>query len=158
MTGPLTERAYIGALLHLPAGRVLTLAQLVTADDLDDPRLAVIYGGIVEVAASGRNPDPALTDAHLRESGAVTGTDRVAVTGLLVDLLREVPLPGAAESYARSVVAEAVRRRVLTASQRLAQAAEVSPLEGLADVVATEAVAIVTACKRLEAPALAVVA
>lgn len=154
----LPERAYIGALLHLPAVRVTALSSLVLDDDFADPRLAVLYAGVRNVAATGRAPDPAMVDGHLRESGVVTGADRAAVTALLVDLFTEVPLPGAAESYGRSVVQEAVRRRIATASQRLAQAAEVSPLDGLVQVVADEAVAIVTACQRLQTAPLAVVA
>lgn len=155
---PLAERDYVGALMHLPADRVLALAQLVRADDLADPRLAIVYTGIVEVAVSGRNPDPALTDAYLREAGMVRASDRAAVVALIVDLYAEVPLPGAAESYARAVVQEAVRRRVATAATRLAQSADHSGLDGLVAVVTDEAAAIVAACARLDAAPLAVVA
>ena len=158
MSAPLAERDFVGALMHQSAARVLALAGMVRAEDLADPRLGVVYSGVVSVAATGGRPDPATVDAYLREAGMVRGSDRAAVVALIVDLYATVPLPGAVESYARAVVQEAVRRRVATAAERLAQAADCSPLDGLVTVVASEAAALVTECARLEAAPLAVVA
>ena len=155
---PLAEWDFVGALMHQPAARVLSLAGMVRADDLADPRVAVIYSGVVSVAATGRTPDPATVDGYLREAGMVRGSDRAAVIALIVDLYANVPLPDAVESYARYVVQEAVRRRVAAAATRLAQASDHSTLDGLVAVVADEAAAIVAACSRLDAAPLEVVA
>ncbi|MBK9738727.1 MAG: hypothetical protein IPO93_04270 [Actinobacteria bacterium] len=155
MTADLTERAFVGALMHLAPERVIRLAGLVRATDLADPRLQIVYAGIVRVAATGAQPDPAVVDAHLRTTGSIRTTDRAAVVSLIVDLFTEVPLPAAAESYARAVVEEAVRRRVLEASERLRQAADGSGLDTLAAVVEIESVALADEIARLTVGPLA---
>lgn len=158
MTADLHERVFVGALMHLPAPTVIEVAAQVRQADLADPRLGTVYKAVVRVAAGGQTPDAALVDAHLRETGEVSATDRAAVVALLIDLYAEVPLPGAVASYARAVVEDAVRRRITEAATRLGQAAASSGLDTLAGVVATESTAIVEGITRLALPPVAVVA
>lgn len=153
-----SERAFVGALLHLPAQQVVPLIGFVQHDDLDDPRLRVIYRLAGQLAVKGTRPDPAAVHGLARSSGAVMNADLPALTGLLVDLLTEVPIPQAATAYARSVVEASVRRRVTMAATRLSQAAEGSDVDTLAHLVADEAYALQTALQRLTVAPLEVVA
>lgn len=153
-----SERAFIGALLHLPAAHVVPLIGYVQADDLSDPRLRVVYRLAGELAVGGTSPDPATVHGHARTSGAVPNADLASLTGLLVDLLTEVPVPQAAASYARAVVEASVRRRVVMAATRLSQAAEGADLDTLSHLVADETYSLTVALARLHDAPLAVTA
>jgi replicative DNA helicase len=144
----LTERAYLGALMHLPAGAVLNRA-VVNTDDLEDPRHRVIYGAILGLALIGTDPTPAEVDALLARDATVARSDRAHVVGLLVDLYTETPGPFAAITTGRAVIEDAVRRRIREAGERLLQAADTSPLDGLGAVVVSESAAIGRAIERL---------
>lgn len=154
----LSERAFVGALLHLPAARVVPLIARVRSDDLTDPRLRVVYALAGQLAVSGIDPDPPTVHGHARSTGAVMSADLPALTGLLVDLLTECPMPGSAQAYARSVVEAAARRRIAIAAERLTVAAEASDITTLAQVVDVEVEAVEDALGRLAEAPLAVVA
>lgn len=154
----LSERAYVGALMHLPAARVVQCVARVRVDDLTDPRLRIVYRLTGELAVQGIDPDPARVHGHARTTGTVAAADLAALTALLVDLHAEVPLPGAVDAYGRAVVEAAVRRRIAEAAERWTRAAEEAPLDVLARLVADESAAVAEAVDRLAAPPLEVVA
>ena len=56
MSASLSERAFVGSLMHLSAATVIGHAGRVRQSDLEDPRLGVIYQAAVMVAASGQDP------------------------------------------------------------------------------------------------------
>lgn len=149
MSHDITERAFVGALLHLPPVDVVALAGMVKLDDLDEPRHRVIVALAVELAAVGTRPDPAQVHALARTSGRVQAIDMPALSGLLVDLLTECPVPVSAPAYARAVVEASVRRRVTMAATRLANVADDGSLDALAHVVTSEAAALSDAMARL---------
>lgn len=149
-----TERAFVGAVLHQEPARILAVAGLVRESDIEDPRVAVVYRLAVELAAQGISPDPARVQGHAITTGAVTRSQCASLTGLVVDLYREVPLPAAIESYGRIVVEVAARTRVTKAAQRLADAADSLSLEYLVTLVDDETRAMLGALGRLTAAPL----
>jgi len=149
MSADLAESAFIGSLMHLPTARVAEVAALVRTSDLEDPRHRVIFETIVELACRGVAPDPARVFALARTSGRVTTSQCSPVSGVIVDLYTQVPIPAAAEHYARSVVEASMRRRVIETCTRLAQAAEGSNLDTLCQLIATESEALATDVNRL---------
>jgi replicative DNA helicase len=154
----LSERSYVGALLHLPAARVIVEARQVRDDDLTDPRLRIVYRLAVDLASAGTDPDPARVHGHARTTGTVTSSDLPALTALLVDLHSEVPLPGAVTSYGRAIVEASVRRRITAAAERWTRAADDAPLDVLTRLVTDETAAVAEAVDRLAAWPLEVVA
>ncbi len=102
---PTAEVALLGCLLRLPAGRVLDLVQRMRADDLTDPRHRVVLAGVLQVAATGQQPDPTLVLGQLRAKGAERSftADRDAGTYLL-DLYGAAGVVGNAEGYLRVVL------------------------------------------------------
>lgn len=153
----LSERAFIGALLHLPAKRVMDAAVNTRSDDLTDPRLRIVYGLILGLALTDVDPDPAQVHGFARTTGTVAAVDLPALSGLLVDLHTEVPIPAAVLSYRQAVVEAAVRRRISEAAERWTRAADEAPLDVLARLVADESAAVAEAVDRLAAAPLVVV-
>lgn len=145
------ESAFIGALLHLDAVAVIEASALVRADDLEDPRLAVIYSIAIELAANGVRPDPPTVHGFALSQGRVRLSQHPALVGLIVDLYGNVPVPAAVQSYGRTVVELAARRRLATAAERLADAADSSGLDTLIDLVERETAAVLQTFGRLAA-------
>jgi len=154
----LNEKAFVGALLHLPPGRVTALGQLVHEAELSDPRLRVVFKIALDLAAKGEQPDPAKVHGAARTSGAVVNQNLPSLASLLVDLLTNCPNPFAAEYYGRNVLEASLRRRVVAVATRLMQAAEDSSLEALCGVIEESTTSLALATQRLAlAPLIGVV-
>jgi replicative DNA helicase len=145
----LPAEAFVGALLHLPAERVIRLARVVGDGDLFDPKLDLVRRLAVELAERGVAPDPAAVSAHARSTGSVSAANVAQLTALLVDLHTGCPIPGQADVYAAAVVEEAVRRRVREAAVRLTQAAADVGVHRLVEIVTAESQAMHAATARL---------
>jgi replicative DNA helicase len=131
----LNEKAFVGALLHLPPGRVTALGELVHEAELSDPRLRIIFKIALDLAAKGEQPDPAKIHGAARTSGAVVNQNLSSLASLLVDLLTNCPNPFAAEYYGRNVLEASLRRSVVAVATKLYQAAEDSGLEMLSVII-----------------------
>lgn len=138
------ERAYIGALLLLPAAPAAAAAALVGPPDLEDPRMRVVMQLVRDVTARGVAPDPVVCLSHARASGAVTTAHAItALAGLLHELYAECPLPASVAYYAVAVLDESLRRRCVELGERIRQAGESASLAELVRVVGAEVHAVV---------------
>jgi replicative DNA helicase len=135
------ERAYIGALLWLPADSTGRMASLVGPEDLADVQLRVALQLVRELAAAGVPPDPVAVLAHARAAGTVTTQHATkALAELLADLYGSVPTAASVNYYAACVLDDSLRRRCAVAGERIAQAAERSSLAALVGTVGAEVV------------------
>jgi replicative DNA helicase len=133
------ERAFVGALMHLPAESVLRLLTPMEPGDFSDPQLAKVIHAVRVLADAGIRPDPVLVVDELRRTGVapsfVAGTDPAVYVS---DLAATVPNPGSASFYRRGVLQPAYRRRVVQAATRLQQVAGTGSLEVLDQVLDLE--------------------
>jgi replicative DNA helicase len=137
------EAVFIGAVLHLPAADAQQALSLLHADDLADPRLAVIADSARQLAALGIPPDPAAVLAHARAQGTVASADAVrSLSLLLADLWAGCPVPASWRFYAVAVLEEALRRRCTELATRIGQAAERESFASLLELVDVEARAV----------------
>jgi replicative DNA helicase len=143
MTGALDpEGAFVGAVLHLPAGAAAAALDRVDAGDLADPRLAVILRAATTLARAGIPPDPVSVMALMRADGSVSGEHAThGLTDLLHEAYATCPVPASVTWYAAAVLDEALRRRTVELADRIRQAST-GPLSTLVDLVATEAAAV----------------
>lgn len=125
----LAERHLLGALLHGDAATARDALRWVPPEDFSDPQLRAIAQGIGSLAAQGIDPQPALIAPTLVELGLVPRQLAGLANALLVDLLTGVPVPQSWPSYAATVAGSAMRRDLIAAAQKLAQAAETGRLE-----------------------------
>lgn len=149
MSADLMESAFIGAILHSPAKRVLEIALTVSPSDLADPAKRLIFELALELAQTGLAPDPVVVMALARNSGRINAQQDSAATGLVIDWFTSVPIPAAVGHYARAVIELSVRRRIIEATTRLSQAADGSSFDTLCDLISTESGAMNTATRRL---------
>ncbi len=137
------ERAYVGALLYMPAADAVRSAQLIEPGDLADPRLRVVLQLIRDVAAAGAAPDPVVVLAHARSEGTVTTAHAIGELGIaLADLYAGCPLPGSTGWYAAAVLDGSLRRRCAELGERIGQVAETAALAELVRVVGSEVLAV----------------
>lgn len=155
MSADLMESAFIGAILHSPAKRVLEIARTFSASDLGDPGKRLIFELALELAQDGVAPDPVQVMALARNSGRINAQQSPAATGLVIDWYTSVPIPAAISYYARAVIELSVRRRIIEATTRLSQAADASSFDTLCDLISTESGAMTTATRRLSVPRMA---
>ncbi len=147
---PAAEVALLGCLLRLPSTRVLDLAERMRPDDLTDPRHRVVLGAVLQLAATGQQPDPTLVLGHLRARGAERSfTDDRAAGTYLLDLYGAAGVPANVDGYLRVVLEHAYRRRVVEAAARLQQAAGVVGLDELRRVVEEQSAGLQDALRRL---------
>lgn len=155
MTAPIPqpEAAYVGALLWLPAEPAAAAAAWVTPGDIADYHLGLIHGVIVQLAAGGMDPDPTSVLIAAQATGVVAGAD--SIRGLALKLAElfdhRMTVPASIRWYAAGVLADAVRRRTVEMTARIAQAADTSTLTDLADLQKREAGAVADVQARLGA-------
>jgi hypothetical protein len=147
------EEAYIGALLWLPAGPAATAAAWVTPDDIAGYHLGLVHGVIGPLATDGMDPDPASVLIAAQATGVVTGADGIRSLTLTLARLYDhrVTVPASVRWYAAGVLVEAVRRRTVEMTTRLAQAADTCTIADLADLQQREATAVAAVRVRLGA-------
>ena len=150
----LNEKAFVGALLHLPPDRVIALGELVHPDDLSDPRLRLVFKIALDLAGKGEQPDVAKVHGEARTAGTVVSQNLPSLALLLTDLLDGCPNPAAADYYGRNVLESSLRRRTVAAATRLCQAAESSSLEMLCSVIEEETTSLARAIHRLASSSL----
>lgn len=129
MTAPIhdAEEAFIAGLLGMDHQQADTLVSLLQRDDLTRPALQLIHQLIGELAAAGVNPDPAAILAHAIAEEHVTGAHHIQTfTGVLMRLIdhRALTYSGSVRWYAVHVLDQAVRRRTVEMTVRLAQVAD----------------------------------
>lgn len=142
-------RAYVGALLHLPPERAAAACKLLEAHDLADPRLEAVFGVACDLVAAGREASPPAVCAEMLSKGRISRQAMPNFEAYVATLYTDVDSPLSVGFHAAAVLEMSVRRRVTEAAERLAQVAEQSTVEYLADTVKVEALAIVNAVLRL---------
>lgn len=110
------EASLLGAIL-IDADAVVKIADAITAGDFYDARHAHIYEAVVKLYER-RSPIDVLTLAdQLKADGYL---DMVGGPAYLTELTNYVPTAAHAEQYAEIVAQKALRRRLITASQDMA--------------------------------------
>lgn len=134
-----SERCFVGALMYHDAGAATELLNLVTDEDVEDPKARIAVALATQLAANGHRPDPQMIIAHARRSGSLTGDNRVhLLANYLVNCYTDVPFPHNAFHYARGVLDANLRRQVRDAGQRLIYAAERAGRDELIDLAIGE--------------------
>lgn len=126
----LAERYFVGALLHLPADVTVAASRLVFPAWLSDVHIAGVYSALVDLADSGAQTDPASVVPAMLRLGLPSSSAGVA-TGLVVDLLSGVPLPGNWRVYALEVMNARQRKRLEAVGRQLAERAHQDTLDQL---------------------------
>lgn len=140
---PGAEQALIGCLLHLPAGPAYELAFRLQPEDLTQPHLRLVLEAIRSLALDQVAPDPIVVLGELRRTGTATSfAGDLGPAPVLAELYDTPPSVGSVGHYLRIVLEHSWRRRVQEAGARLQQAAGVSALVDLEQVVASEYVAL----------------
>jgi len=138
---PGAERALVGCLMHLPAPAAHELAFQLQPEDLSIPELRLVLVAMRTLVLAQVAPDPITVLGELRRTGAATSF--AGGSGpLLADLYGTPPSVGSVGAYLRVVLEHSWRRRVQEAGTRLQQAAGVSALADLEQVIAGEYVAL----------------
>jgi len=110
------EASLLGAIL-IDADAVVKIADVITAADFFDPRHAKIYEAVTKLYDK-RSPIDVLTLAdQLKGAGNL---DMVGGAAYLTELTNFVPTAAHAEQYADIVAQKALRRRLIAASQEMA--------------------------------------
>lgn len=149
MTGLDPERAYVGALLHLPPAAAAQALALVDDEHLANEQLRFITAHVRQLAGAGVAPDPVLVLQVARAGGTVTTASSISgLAGLLHELYAECPVPASWRYYAAGVLDDALRRRCAEMGTRIAQAAEGESFESLLELVRREAAAVDTLANR----------
>jgi len=140
---PGAERAVIGCLLHLPSPAAHELAFQLQPEDLTIPELRLVLVAMRTLVLAQVAPDPITVLGELRRTGAATSfAGGSGPAPLLADLYGTPPSVGSVGAYLRVVLEHSWRRRVQEAGARLQQAAGVSALADLEQVIAGEYVAL----------------
>ena len=108
LTNEVAERSVVGAVL-VSADVIWEVLELVRPGDFNDPALAAVMEGVLELAREGKPVDAITVDDHLRRTGRLKGN---VTTVLLHELAGEVPTAANAGYYARIVSDLAKRRRL----------------------------------------------
>ncbi|MDA2893373.1 helicase DnaB [Mycolicibacterium sp. BiH015] len=127
------EAQLLGALLHLRAGDVAPILELVPAEAIWRPDHRWIYELIGHLVGTGADPDPVVVlntarhrppadAAHPGEPVTAGRHHRLAVH--LADLYTRVIAPSSAKQYAREVLDNAYRRAVAFHGTRMTQLAD----------------------------------
>jgi replicative DNA helicase len=141
--------AYLGALLQLPAESARDAAAFIASLDLADPRHQIVYRLCRELAGRGVAPDPAAVFAEAGSSGAVAGAHRLgALSTLLANLYTRGCVAPSVRFYAAAILADALRRRVEQAGQRLQQVAAESSITDTLAMVGSETAAVAELARR----------
>lgn len=125
----LAERHFVGALLHLPAATVMQAADLLPAEWLSDVQVGGVYAAVIENAKAGISEPAAVVPTMLR-LGLPADRHGIA-TGLVIDLMQEVPLPSSWRLYASLVATGRLRARVQAVGYALTEQAHRDPLDRL---------------------------
>lgn len=128
------ERAVLGGLLN---GALRAEIAPITSADFYRPAHALIFEAIEALAAGGKPADPVAVADELRRRGDL---QRIRGAVYLQTCMAAIPVRAQAGYYAGIVREHAVRRRLIQAAERIAQAAA-SPGEDLADIAAMVAAA-----------------
>lgn len=143
MTTTDPERAFVGAVLQLPADAAQKALDLIRDEDIGDPRLRVVVAVARQLVEAGMAPDPVAVLAHARSTGTVTRADAVRNFSLLVsDTYAQCPTPASVRFYAAAVLEEALRRRSTEMAVRIGQAADGESIESLVGLVDGEVQAV----------------
>lgn len=126
----LAERYFVGALLHLPADVTVAASRLVFPAWINDVHVAGVYAAMVALADSGAQTDPASVVPAMMRLGLPSSSAGVA-TGLVVDLLAGVPLPGNWRVYALEVMNARQRQRLEAVGRLLVERAHQDTLDRL---------------------------
>jgi len=147
------EAALLGCCLYAPASAAGLLAGL-TDDDWTDPRHLAAYAGIRDAVAAGVPPDPVTVLGAMRAGGHARAlpSDRGPGT-FLADLMASAPTPASGGHYRRILLQHSYRRAVAQYAERLSQAAVVSELETLKELVRSGIIEVAFARARLDDPA-----
>lgn len=140
---PGAERALLGCLLHLPVPSAHDLAFRLQPEDLTDPQLRLVLAAVRGLVLDQVPPDPVVVLGELRRTGVASNFagDR-GPAPLLAELYAAPPSVGSVGHYLRVVVEHAWRRRVQETGVRLQQAAGLTTLTDLEQVIATEVAAL----------------
>ncbi|WP_092198926.1 hypothetical protein [Blastococcus tunisiensis] len=138
----------LSCLLRLDAASALKVAGLVRPDDLASPALAELLAAVAALTHLRIDPEPTAVLALLRDDGRANGTRVQAVAQLLHDLYASAAVPVSARFYAAAVLKEATRRRAREAGERIAQAAELVPIDALPELVERELLAVQALAER----------
>ncbi len=147
------ERELLGCLLSSsPAAGRAILDRLADDDLVVEAHVIVLRAMRRLLEAGAVDLAPVVVLAELRRSGEITSTSLGLGDGapgvLLAELYSAAPVPLAAGHRLKIVQEHAARRRVQAAGIRLCQAAESGALAGVAELVATETAAALTALSR----------
>lgn len=147
------EIALVGSLTRMACAEAAQTLELFAPDDLAHPRLRVIIELIASAVEGNHDPSCAVVFALARTSGRVPNSQLRELDFLLADAEAAAVPVRSAGFLVKSVTEGSVRRRIVTASTRLAQAAEQSAWHSLAEVVAHECSALTAAVSRLSTEA-----
>lgn len=113
------ERALVGAAIRTPAALDDTNA---TSDDFADIRLGALWGLITQMRNTGEPVDHTTINANL---GRIPEIERRGIgPGEIFDLYQAAPVAASADYYARLVVNDAARRKLVAAGTRIVQLAD----------------------------------
>jgi len=150
---PEAERELVGALLASTPADACPILERLADDDLTVEACRITVAAMRRLLVD-QAPDlgPVAVLGELRRSGELSstalGNGDGAAGVLLVSLYGAAPVPLAAGHRLRIVQEHAARRRVQAAGLRLCQIAETGALAGVAQLVATETAASLTALSR----------
>ncbi len=150
---PEAEREMVGALLACSPADAAPVFERLADDDLTVEACRITVAAMRRLLDSDA-PDigPVAVLGELRRSGELSSTALGLGDGaagvLLATLYGAAPVPLAAGHRLRIVQEHAARRRVQAAGLRLCQIAETGALAGVAQLVATETAAALTALSR----------
>lgn len=138
-----TERAVVGALVLAGDQTRRTILDIVTDDDITDPRARFTLTTIRSMVGAGLPVDELTVSNYVASCALLpTGPPRIRAHTFIAEVTATAPVPMAGPYYATMAVQAAARRRIAAAGAELIRVADEGGIDELTTIAGAEFVAV----------------